>query len=80
MKAIPAAHEFKIDALIAVGGGSTMDTAKGVAIVGETDAGGHGFQWLAAVKTPSAQDISNYSGTQHGRNGKRSMPECGYLR
>ena len=37
-EAIPAAHAFKADVLIAVGGGSTMDTAKGVAIVGETDA------------------------------------------
>ena len=37
-EAIPAAHDFNVDVLIAVGGGSTMDTAKGVAIVGETDA------------------------------------------
>jgi alcohol dehydrogenase class IV len=37
-EAIPAAHTFKADVLIAVGGGSTMDTAKGIAIVGETDA------------------------------------------
>jgi alcohol dehydrogenase class IV len=36
-EAIPAAHKFKTDVLIAVGGGSTMDTAKGVAIVGESD-------------------------------------------
>ena len=37
-EAVPAAHEFKADVLLAVGGGSTMDTAKGVAIVGDTDA------------------------------------------
>jgi alcohol dehydrogenase class IV len=37
-EAIPAAHRFQADVLLAVGGGSTMDTAKGVAIVGETDA------------------------------------------
>ena len=36
-EAIPAAHKFNADALIAVGGGSTMDTAKGIALVGETD-------------------------------------------
>jgi alcohol dehydrogenase class IV len=37
-EAIPAAHAFQADVLLAVGGGSTMDTAKGVAIVGDTDA------------------------------------------
>lgn len=37
-EAIPAAHSFGAQVLIAVGGGSTMDTAKGVAIVGDTDA------------------------------------------
>lgn len=37
-EALPAAHEFGADVLLAVGGGSTMDTAKGVAIVGDTDA------------------------------------------
>ena len=36
--AIPQAHKFGADVLLAVGGGSTMDTAKGVALVGETDA------------------------------------------
>mgnify|MGYP001118984217 FL=1 len=37
-EAIPAARSFGAQVLIAVGGGSTMDTAKGVAIVGDTDA------------------------------------------
>lgn len=37
-EAVVMAHDFNTDVLIAVGGGSTMDTAKGVAIVGETDA------------------------------------------
>jgi alcohol dehydrogenase class IV len=36
-EAIPAAHKFKVEARIAVGGGSTLDTAKGVSLVGETD-------------------------------------------
>ena len=36
-EAIPEAHKFKVDVLIAVGGGSTLDTAKGVALVGESD-------------------------------------------
>lgn len=35
--AIKQCHEFKPDALLAIGGGSSMDTAKGVAIVGESD-------------------------------------------
>lgn len=52
-KAIPAAHEFCPDVLIAVGGGSTMDTAKGVAIVGETDAQIMDFNgWPADKKLP----------------------------
>ena len=35
-EAIPLYHEFKADVMLAVGGGSTMDTAKGVAIVGDS--------------------------------------------
>jgi len=35
-EAVPAALEFKADAIVAVGGGSTLDTAKGVAIVGNS--------------------------------------------
>jgi len=35
-EAIPAFHDFNADVMIAVGGGSTMDTAKGVAIVGDS--------------------------------------------
>jgi alcohol dehydrogenase class IV len=38
-EAIPLAHKFDADVLIAVGGGSTIDTAKGVALVGKTDHG-----------------------------------------
>ena len=38
-EAIPAAHKHKADVLIAVGGGSTIDSAKGVALVGESDHG-----------------------------------------
>jgi alcohol dehydrogenase class IV len=52
-EAIPQAHQFKVDALIAVGGGSTMDTAKGVAIVGETDHGVMDFMgWPPAKPLP----------------------------
>jgi Alcohol dehydrogenase, class IV len=36
-EAIPMYREFKADVMIAVGGGSTMDSAKGVAIVGESN-------------------------------------------
>ncbi|MCI8853788.1 MAG: iron-containing alcohol dehydrogenase [Lachnospiraceae bacterium] len=35
-KAVPMYQEFRADVMIAVGGGSTMDTAKGVAIVGDS--------------------------------------------
>ena len=35
-EAVPAYHEFRAQAMIAIGGGSTMDTAKGVAIVGDS--------------------------------------------
>ena len=35
-EAVPAATSFKADAIVAVGGGSTLDTAKGVAIVGNS--------------------------------------------
>ena len=35
-EAVPAALSFKADAIVAVGGGSTLDTAKGVAIVGNS--------------------------------------------
>ena len=38
-EAVPAALAFKADALIAFGGGSTLDTAKGVAIVGDSGKG-----------------------------------------
>ena len=38
-EAIPAALAFKADAIVAVGGGSTLDTAKGVAIVGNSGKG-----------------------------------------
>ncbi|MDR0518938.1 MAG: iron-containing alcohol dehydrogenase [Clostridiales Family XIII bacterium] len=38
-EAIPAFKEFKADVIIAVGGGSTMDTAKGVVLVGDSDHG-----------------------------------------
>ncbi len=34
---IPMYREMKADVLIAVGGGSTMDSAKGIAMVGDTD-------------------------------------------
>jgi len=35
-EAVPAAIEFKADVIVAVGGGSTIDTAKGIAIVGNS--------------------------------------------
>lgn len=35
-EAIPQFREFKGDVMIAIGGGSTMDTAKGVALVGDS--------------------------------------------
>ena len=35
-EAVPAALGFKPDAIVALGGGSTLDTAKGVAIVGDS--------------------------------------------
>lgn len=35
-EAVPAFREFRAQVMIAVGGGSTMDTAKGVAIVGDS--------------------------------------------
>ena len=35
-EAIPAAVAFKADAIVAIGGGSTLDTAKGIAIVGNS--------------------------------------------
>ena len=35
-EAIPAALSFKADAIVTIGGGSTLDTAKGVAIVGNS--------------------------------------------
>ncbi|MBN1320409.1 MAG: iron-containing alcohol dehydrogenase [Thermoleophilia bacterium] len=34
---IPMAREFEVDVLLAVGGGSTMDSAKGIAVVGRSD-------------------------------------------
>jgi alcohol dehydrogenase class IV len=34
---IPLAREFKVDVLLAVGGGSALDSAKGIAVVGESD-------------------------------------------
>jgi len=34
---IPLAREFKPDAVLAVGGGSTLDSAKGIAIVGDSN-------------------------------------------
>lgn len=36
-EAIPMYKEFKADVMIAIGGGSTLDSAKGIAIVGESD-------------------------------------------
>lgn len=36
-EAIPMYKEFKADVILAIGGGSTMDSAKGIAIVGESD-------------------------------------------
>lgn len=33
---IPLAREFEVDVLLAVGGGSAMDSAKGIAVVGES--------------------------------------------
>lgn len=36
-EAIPMYKAFKADVILAIGGGSTMDSAKGVAIVGESD-------------------------------------------
>lgn len=35
-EAIPSFHKFQADVLLAIGGGSTMDTAKGVALVGDS--------------------------------------------
>lgn len=35
-EALPAFQEFRADVLLAVGGGSTMDTAKGVALIGDS--------------------------------------------
>jgi alcohol dehydrogenase class IV len=35
-EAVPAAAEFEADAIVAFGGGSTLDTAKGIAIVGDS--------------------------------------------
>jgi alcohol dehydrogenase class IV len=34
---IPLARQFKVDVLLAVGGGSALDSAKGIAVVGESD-------------------------------------------
>lgn len=34
---VPMARELKADVLLAVGGGSTMDSAKGIAIIGDSD-------------------------------------------
>ena len=48
-EAVPMFKKFKGDVLLAIGGGSTMDTAKGVAIVGESD--------MSIMDVPMAPDI-----------------------
>ena len=48
-EAVPMFKKFKGDVLLAIGGGSTMDTAKGVAIVGESG--------MSIMDVPMAPDI-----------------------
>ncbi len=48
-EAVPMFKKFKGDVLLAIGGGSTMDTAKGVAKVGESD--------MSVMDVPMAPDI-----------------------
>jgi len=54
---VPLALEFKPDVIVAVGGGSTLDTAKGIAIVG--DSGKSVLEFIVMKFPPGTKAVHN---------------------